>query len=49
MTHNPTIHDSTMYDSSINYLNKLKLCRENYATGKINLAQQKTELFTPCK
>ena len=39
------IHDPTMHDACINYTNKLKLCRENYATGKLNFAEQKTELL----
>ena len=36
MIHDPRIHDPTMHDSCINNSNKLKLCRENYVTGKIN-------------
>ena len=40
-----TIHDPTMHDSSLSYLSKLKLCRENYATRKLNFTQRKTELL----
>ena len=43
MLHSPTIHDKTMHDSCINYPKKLKLCRENYAAEKPNLAEQKTD------
>ena len=28
--HDPTIHNSTMHDSNINYPNQFKLCRKNY-------------------
>ena len=45
IAHDPTIHDPTMHDSCIIDLNKLKLYIENYATGKINLAEQN---FSPC-
>ena len=34
-----------MHNSCINYPNELKLCRENHATGKLNFAEQKTELL----
>ena len=43
------IHDPTIQDSCINYSNKLKLFRENYATGKINFTEQKTESLAPWK
>ena len=49
MIRDPTIHDPTMQDSCINYSNMLKLCRENYATGKINFAAQSTKSFAPCE
>ena len=34
-----------MHNSSLNYLTKLKLCRESYATRKLKFTQQKPELL----
>ena len=49
MIHDPTIHDPTMHDSGTNYSNKLKLYRENYATGKLNFAEKKPSCFLHAK
>ena len=43
---NPMIRGPAMHDSFINFLDKFQLCRENYATGKLHFAEQKTE-FDP--
>ena len=34
------MHNSMMHVSCINYPNKLQLCRENHAAGKLNFAEQ---------
>ena len=39
MIHHLMIHDPTMHNSCVNYSNKHKLCRESYATVKLNSAE----------
>ena len=44
----PKMHDPKMHESCINYPNKLKLCRENNATGKLNFPNKKPS-FCSCE
>ena len=39
------LNNLTMHDSCVNCPNYLKLCTENYATGKLNFAEQYTEFL----